>query len=88
MSSSYSDETVLSKLSALNDTQDSIVAVAQWVMFHRYITHRQPARAVSFPAPRANTQQTAGETFHRTVAGTTEGEFIAPEVGSCLSGER
>ncbi|KAI5779690.1 RNA polymerase II-binding domain-containing protein [Geopyxis carbonaria] len=35
MSSSYSDETVRSKLSALNDTQDSIVAVAQWIMFHR-----------------------------------------------------
>jgi regulator of Ty1 transposition protein 103 len=33
--SSYTDETVRSKLSALNDSQDAIVAVAQWIMFHR-----------------------------------------------------
>lgn len=33
---SYSDETVLSKLSALNETQEGIVSIAQWVMFHRY----------------------------------------------------
>ncbi|KAI5796388.1 RNA polymerase II-binding domain-containing protein [Peziza echinospora] len=32
---SYSDETVLSKLSALNETQEGIVSIAQWVMFHR-----------------------------------------------------
>ena len=32
---SYSDDAVKAKLSALNETQDSIVAVAQWVMFHR-----------------------------------------------------
>ena len=36
MSTSYTDETVRAKLSALNDSQDSIVAVAQWIMFHRY----------------------------------------------------
>ncbi|KAF8533316.1 RNA polymerase II-binding domain-containing protein [Trichophaea hybrida] len=35
MSSSYSDDTVRTKLSALNDSQDAIVAVAQWIMFHR-----------------------------------------------------
>ncbi|CCX15843.1 Similar to UPF0400 protein C337.03; acc. no. O74814 [Pyronema omphalodes CBS 100304] len=35
MAGSYNDETVRAKLSALNDSQDSIVAVAQWVMFHR-----------------------------------------------------
>lgn len=33
---SYSDETVRAKLSALNETQESIVTVAQWIMFHRY----------------------------------------------------
>ncbi|PSS28186.1 hypothetical protein M430DRAFT_15416 [Amorphotheca resinae ATCC 22711] len=31
----YTDEAVLAKLSALNETQESIVTVAQWVMFHR-----------------------------------------------------
>lgn len=32
----YADDAVRAKLSALNETQDSIVSVAQWVMFHRY----------------------------------------------------
>lgn len=32
----YTDDAVLAKLSALNETQESIVTVAQWVMFHRY----------------------------------------------------
>ncbi|EPE31756.1 ENTH/VHS [Glarea lozoyensis ATCC 20868] len=32
---SYTDDAVLAKLSALNETQESIVTVAQWVMFHR-----------------------------------------------------
>ena len=31
----YTDDAVKAKLSALNETQDSIVTVAQWVMFHR-----------------------------------------------------
>ncbi len=31
----YSDDAVRAKLSALNETQDSIVTVAQWIMFHR-----------------------------------------------------
>lgn len=31
----YADDAVRAKLSALNETQDSIVSVAQWVMFHR-----------------------------------------------------
>ncbi|EKD18847.1 uncharacterized protein L3040_004100 [Drepanopeziza brunnea f. sp. 'multigermtubi'] len=31
----YNDDAVLAKLSALNETQESIVTVAQWVMFHR-----------------------------------------------------
>ena len=34
----YTDDAVLAKLSALNETQESIVTVAQWVMFHRYET--------------------------------------------------
>ena len=32
----YTDESVLAKLSALNETQEGIVTVAQWIMFHRY----------------------------------------------------
>ncbi|KAI1336143.1 RNA polymerase II-binding domain-containing protein [Xylariaceae sp. FL0016] len=32
---SYNDDAVLAKLSALSETQDSIVTVAQWIMFHR-----------------------------------------------------
>ncbi|RFU29985.1 hypothetical protein B7463_g6366, partial [Scytalidium lignicola] len=31
----YTDDAVLAKLSALNETQESIVTVAQWIMFHR-----------------------------------------------------
>ncbi|KAK4998171.1 hypothetical protein LTR66_002546 [Elasticomyces elasticus] len=31
----YTDDGVRAKLSALNETQDSIVSVAQWIMFHR-----------------------------------------------------
>lgn len=34
---SYTDDAVKAKLSALNETQDGIVAVAQWVMFHRWV---------------------------------------------------
>jgi regulator of Ty1 transposition protein 103 len=33
----YNDDAVLAKLSALNETQESIVTVAQWIMFHRYV---------------------------------------------------
>ena len=33
----YTPDAVLAKLSALNETQESIVTVAQWVMFHRFV---------------------------------------------------
>jgi len=39
----YTDDAVKAKLSALNETQESIVTVAQWVMFHRYAHVRFPA---------------------------------------------
>lgn len=48
----YTDDAVLAKLSALNETQESIVTVAQWVMFHRYETemnHPQRQYAVTDP---------------------------------------
>ncbi|ODQ64293.1 DUF618-domain-containing protein [Nadsonia fulvescens var. elongata DSM 6958] len=32
---SYSEDTLLSKFSALNESQESIVSISQWVMFHR-----------------------------------------------------
>lgn len=32
----YTDDAVKAKLSALNETQEGIVTVAQWIMFHRY----------------------------------------------------
>ena len=32
----YSDDAVKAKLAALSETQDSIVTVAQWIMFNRY----------------------------------------------------
>lgn len=32
----FTDDAVRAKLSALNESQESIVTVAQWVMFHRY----------------------------------------------------
>jgi regulator of Ty1 transposition protein 103 len=31
----YTDDAVKAKLSALNETQEGIVTVAQWIMFHR-----------------------------------------------------
>jgi regulator of Ty1 transposition protein 103 len=34
----YTDDAVRAKLSALNETQEGIVTVAQWVMFHRQAT--------------------------------------------------
>lgn len=48
----YTDDAVLAKLSALNETQESIVTVAQWVMFHRYETqmnHSQRQYAITDP---------------------------------------
>jgi len=33
---SYTDDAVKAKLSALNESQEAIVTVAQWIMFHRY----------------------------------------------------
>ncbi|KAF2398030.1 hypothetical protein EJ06DRAFT_532396 [Trichodelitschia bisporula] len=37
---SYTDDAVKAKLSALNDTQEAIVTVSQWVMFHRRYADR------------------------------------------------
>lgn len=33
----YTDDAVKAKLASLTETQDSIVSVAQWIMFHRHV---------------------------------------------------
>lgn len=37
---SYTDDAVLAKLSALNESHDSIATAAQWIMFHRRFADR------------------------------------------------
>ena len=32
----YNDDAVLARLSALNESHDSIATAAQWIMFHKY----------------------------------------------------
>ena len=44
----YTDDAVMAKLSSLNDQQDSIVTVAQWIMFHRYAHLRLPLKPSVF----------------------------------------
>lgn len=39
----FTDDAVKAKLSALNETQESIVTVAQWVMFYKYKTMDLPS---------------------------------------------
>ena len=58
----YTDDGVKAKLSALNETQESIVTVAQWVMFHRYpqFTHPNRCPAESFPGDMQTVQQPSG----------------------------
>jgi regulator of Ty1 transposition protein 103 len=33
----YNDDSVLARLSSLNESHDSIATAAQWIMFHRYV---------------------------------------------------
>jgi hypothetical protein len=37
---SYTPDAVLAKLSALNESHDSIATAAQWIMFHRSVQTR------------------------------------------------
>ena len=52
----YSDEALRAKLSTLNETQDSIVSVSQWVIFHRRhapnIANLWHARLRELPPPK------------------------------------
>jgi regulator of Ty1 transposition protein 103 len=34
---SYTDDAMRAKLSSLNEAQDTIVTVAQWILFHKYV---------------------------------------------------
>lgn len=69
MSSSYSDETVRTKLSALNDSQDAIVAVAQWIMFHRCAITTRDGRQLLTGV------QASGEAVYRALVRATKGVF-------------
>lgn len=33
----FSDDALRAKLATLNETQDSIVSVSQWITFHKYV---------------------------------------------------
>lgn len=35
----FTDESIKAKLSALNETQESISTISQWIMFYRYGAH-------------------------------------------------
>lgn len=35
----YNDDAVLARLSALNESHDSIATAAQWIMFHKYVNN-------------------------------------------------
>jgi regulator of Ty1 transposition protein 103 len=36
----FSDDSVLARLSSLNESHDSIATAAQWIMFHRFVATR------------------------------------------------
>lgn len=41
----YNDDAVLARLSALNESHDSIATAAQWIMFHKYDATVFPMRS-------------------------------------------
>jgi len=57
----YTDDAVKAKLSALNETQEGIVTVAQWIMFHRYHGPRCPVKHAQLTG--ADGMQTKQQTF-------------------------
>ncbi|RJE25496.1 hypothetical protein PHISCL_02179 [Aspergillus sclerotialis] len=79
---SYSDEAVSAKLSALNETQEGIVTVAQWVMFHRRHAERTAQiwlqKLRDSPAPkRLNMIYLANEVAQQSKARRKEDFLIA-----------
>src|SRR3569833_304400 len=55
----YTDDAVLAKLSALNESHDSIANAAQWIMFHRYVD--PPTAACGFANRCAGKQEATGD---------------------------
>ncbi len=55
----YTDDAVLAKLSALNETQESIVTVAQWIMFHRYVQSCQQTACLGLMSCRRHADRTS-----------------------------
>ncbi|KAJ5090218.1 hypothetical protein N7532_008902 [Penicillium argentinense] len=78
----YTDDSVKAKLSALNETQESIVTVAQWVMFHRRHAERTAQiwlqKVRDSPAPkRLNLLYLANEVAQQSKARNREEFLIA-----------
>ena len=44
----FSDDALRAKLSTLNETQDSIVSVSQWITFHKYGSQSTLAISISW----------------------------------------
>ena len=93
----YDDDTVRAKLSSLNESQDSIMAVSQWIQFHRRHAPRTAqlwAKAVSnaFPPKRLSLIYLANEVIQQT-KNHGKDEFykafspiIADAFGECYTG--
>ncbi|KAJ9666190.1 hypothetical protein H2201_003624 [Coniosporium apollinis] len=78
---SYTDDSVKAKLSALNETQEGIVAVAQWIMFHRRFADRTATLWMhrlrdSSPPKRLNLIYLANEVVQQSKA-RKKNEFVA-----------
>lgn len=58
----YNDDAVLARLSALNESHDSIATAAQWIMFHKY-----EATAFSIDTLRSNVSFPSRRHADRTV---------------------
>ncbi len=75
---SYSDEAMTAKFASLNDTQDSIVTVAQWILFYRRFADQIASRWLtrlqeSNPSKRLNLVYLANEVAQQSRArGKTE----------------
>ncbi|KAK0727360.1 RNA polymerase II-binding domain-containing protein [Lasiosphaeria miniovina] len=70
---SYNDDAVLSKLSALNESQESIATTAQWIMFHRrhaaQTVHLWLTKLRDLPSPkRLNMIYLANEVVQQSIA--------------------
>uniref|UniRef100_A0A2D3VRV4 Related to RTT103 Regulator of Ty1 Transposition n=1 Tax=Ramularia collo-cygni TaxID=112498 RepID=A0A2D3VRV4_9PEZI len=82
---SYSDDAVRAKLSSLSETQESIVTVAQWIMFHRRHADRTASlwlerlRDSSSAAKRLNLIYLANEVVQQSRARSKQDFLVAFE---------